>query len=103
MLKGQESDQVVLEAVVLAISTYKFDTMLDKDSTLEALARIALESNLDSELRGSAYLSIQNILGRITVTEFAKAPYDIKELEVDWEWLEASVASHTPCINNLVS
>jgi hypothetical protein len=100
MLKGQESDQVVLEAVVLAISTYRFDTRLDKSSTLEALATIALDSHLDSELRGSAYLSLQNLLGRITVTEFAKAPYDIKELEVDWEWLEETLLNQTEEIAN---
>ena len=86
-----ESDQVVLEAVASAISTFKGKTMFNKGSTLKALVTLVLNPHLDPELRGTAYLSVQDILGKITVTEFAKAPYSIEELEVDWNWLKSLV------------
>jgi len=88
MLKGGESDQVVLEIAARAVSVYAGQDMCEKNVVLAALAAIVLNFKSDPELRGIAYLSALRVAERITDIDWARTEEDIEELDVDWEWLK---------------
>ena len=89
MLKGDESDQVVLEVAARAVAAYAQIDLADKSLALKTLASMALNANRDPELRGIAYLSAERLANKITDVQWAHAQEDIEELEVDWNWLHS--------------
>lgn len=87
MLKGDESDQIVLEITARAVAAYASISLPDKSLALNTLAKIALNADSDPELRGIAYLSAKRLANKITDAVWAHTEEDIEELDVDWNWL----------------
>lgn len=92
MLRGNERDQSVLTAACAAIgSMVAFFGLGNVEESSDALARIALDSDLDPVLRGTAYVSLLRITKKISVAEFAKLPDDIEVVAFDLDWTRAQV------------
>ena len=89
MLKGHESDQVVLEIAARAVAAYAQIDSHDKELALRALSLVVLNVNYDPELRGIAYLGAERLADKITDAQWAQMKEDIEKLEVDWSWLRA--------------
>ncbi|WP_309896388.1 HEAT repeat domain-containing protein [Archangium sp.] len=89
MLEGQEKD-----VEVLIISARSLGSMVERcghpdEESFRVLARVALDERADVELRGVAYVSLRAAAGLLPAQEQALLPEDIRQLEVDWEWLRA--------------
>lgn len=87
MIEGKEKDQAVLIVICDAIGALVSNGSGDLKQSSSALARVALNSLLDPELRGAAYLSLKRINNQISLNEFASSSRDIEELDYDEEWL----------------
>jgi len=89
MLEGQEKD-----VEVLIISARSLGSMVERcghpdEESFRVLARVALDESADAEFRGVAYVSLRAAAGLLPAQEQALLPEDIRQLEVDWDWLRA--------------
>jgi len=70
---------VLIDAVVLLLQRVP----AKRAEVLRLLAKITLDETKPGEVRGAAYLGILRTLERMTAREFAMAPLDIDEMNVD--------------------
>ncbi|MBB3291061.1 MULTISPECIES: hypothetical protein [unclassified Rhizobium] len=87
---GDERDQYVLTTVCAALGTLVvYNKLLDIGMVTQLLAKVVVNEGLDPILRGTAYISLQRISGRLTVAQYAQSSDDIERLSLDRPWLES--------------
>ncbi|HYO70370.1 MAG TPA: HEAT repeat domain-containing protein [Archangium sp.] len=89
MLAGGETE---LEVQILAARS--ICSMVERsghpdEQSFKTLARVALDESATAELRGVAYTSLRAAAGLLSAEQEASLPEDIRQLQVDWEWLRA--------------
>lgn len=82
-LDGEEKSNSVLPVLIDAIVLLLQASPSERGCVLQLLARLVLDVEEGGEVRGAAYLGILRILEKITPREFAVAPSDISEMNVD--------------------
>lgn len=87
MVEGGENDQVVLESAARAAGGIGRQKSSVRPRVISLLAKLALDENRDPGLRGVAYIAARWAEGLLTASQYAGAPEDIEELDVEWDWL----------------
>jgi len=89
MLEGQEKDVEVLIIAARSLGSIVERCGQSDADAFRVLARVALDESADAELRGVAYVSLRAATGLLPAREQALLPEDIRQLDVDEEWLRA--------------
>jgi HEAT repeats len=92
MLEGREKDPEVLLLAARSAGSMIERSGTPDEETFKVLARVALDESADVELRGVAYTSLRAAVGLLSAQEQARLADDIRQLDVEWDWLRAMAA-----------
>ena len=83
MIDEDEKDQSVLIVIVNALGSIASKYPERKDIALRSLSRIVINEELDSNLRGSAYIEILRLEKNISINEYAAHSTNIDTINVN--------------------
>lgn len=88
----EEHDQFVLTTMCAALGTLVKGGKGDLTEVNTLLMPIALNDDLDPELRGTAYLSLLRINEKISTKDYASSSHDIESMQLELKWLNSLAA-----------